>query len=138
MEREIKFRVWDEPVKEMYYDPIIAKTDRDMRLSEIFNRLSKDGWVWMQYTGLKDKNGKEIYKGDIVTDHSKRSTSIREVNGEVIFFEDYGGYAIAIYSDDYKERYIHRLDSYGAEVIFKEWEVIGNIYENPNLIEDNK
>lgn len=130
--REIKFRVWNKEIKiweDNYcitkdgsvllspscYDPVITKTN-DV--------------VLMQYTGLKDKNEREIYEGDILTDHSKRPTSMREVNGEVIFFEDYGGYAVAIYSDDYRERYIYELRS----IVAKEYEIVGNIYENPELL----
>jgi uncharacterized phage protein (TIGR01671 family) len=137
--REIKFRVWDRPVKKMYYDPVIAKTDRDMKLSEIFERLSGFGWVWMQSLGIEDKNGKEVYEGDIL--------------GNFKLFGDY----VSLNTPEYIEVYwfdrgfsyfgreVRKTKvNYDCDLIWTNWydfEVIGNIYENSDLIsklKDNK
>ena len=105
MNREIKFRVWknntmlqvgDGVLKEIYFDENNWNED-------------KDG-VLMQYIGLKDKNGKEIYEGDIIKtplSHMFRSN---------------------IYEVKYHQNRFTPDDICDGDV-----EIIGNIFENPNL-----
>jgi uncharacterized phage protein (TIGR01671 family) len=156
--REIKFRAWERYLKEII----------PVENINFVNRMINTGSAWrlfdeidlMQYTGLKDKNGKEIYEGDIVEYKHyyaikrwwRNMNEIEEIKKEVqkarenyaterekVVFSDGGfylGYNISgrdinrgelfkkgsTYHSDFEERYW-------------DFEVIGNIYEHPELLE---
>jgi len=129
--REIKFKCWDKEVKRMskelpIYWPIISWTDGDIDMPTDF-ALVKDRCIFLQYTGLKDRTGREIYEGDIV----RRGTGVMAENIEVVFdrgafigkqigaFTEIGGAGVAFI-----------LSGFTSEI-----EVIGNIYENGELLE---
>ena len=105
--REIKFRAWEKEFKNMVYD-ILAGKESPFRYCEL-----------MQYTGLKDKNGKEIYEGDIVK-YDYNSTPIEHCLEAVTFDQEWGCW---------------KLGTYMLEpTIKKTLEIIGNIYENSDLL----
>lgn len=113
--REIKFRCWDKLDNKIEYFTFI-----DM-LSEVTRPSIHPGsldWELMQYTGLKDKNGKEIYECDIVK-HTDCDI------GKVIF--ENGCFVV----EERKNKFLCYSLSDGSDPYC---EVIGNIYENPELL----
>lgn len=93
-------------------------------------------WELMQYTGLKDKNGTEIYEGDIVK--CRQLQDLGFVTGIVHYssgLRDYGDGEL-IYDPRYYLDTLMFLTNFGGEhcCFHKDPEVIGNIYENPELL----
>ncbi len=127
--REIKFRAWDKRIKEMLHNVFLVGSriyeGEPLMWIEFEGGMNKlfQGEI-MQFTGLKDKNGKEIYEGDIVKSLFRGED--KEVIGEIIWAD--AGFFIG-----YKE---FKDDMY-AWAFYKVIEVIGNIYENKELLEVN-
>lgn len=110
--REIKFRLWDKEEKKMYTPARIFADGFTLDF-----KSENKGGILMQYTGLKDKNGKEIYEGDIL---GWESDSIP--NAEVIYNQKdcrFTPFSRSCPDDKW---------------VFNGGEVIGNIYENPELL----
>jgi uncharacterized phage protein (TIGR01671 family) len=145
--REIKFRAWvkdwseriseDEPnkINGMYvvrglwqsntfkqYVDLNGYKYGDVELWGFKSSVQTDKVYLMQYTGLKDKNGKEIYEGDVVDNG----------NGpvEVFYNENYQAFWVRFQSEKTEEQFYSSLSDYDDE-----FEIIGNIYENLELIE---
>ena len=122
--REIKFRAWHKEEKIMgevlgidilHKEIFFSNEDADCYGHTDFKDIEL-----MQYTGLKDKNGKEIYEGDIVIHYSKMH--------KIIFNAE-------------EARFVLRDDEFELEIPFtnnnnKRMEIVGNIYENPELIKE--
>jgi len=119
MVREIKFRVWDEKRKKMLVPAGIYEDGVPfIRYNDGSNAMPLNDYPVMQYTGLKDKNGREIYEGDLlsVAPHS-RPYEVRWV-GAGFFGVD----------PEYNDLEMH------ANAV-KDMEVVGNIWETPELLE---
>lgn len=127
--KEIKFRAWDKDVSKMIpFEEIGAEGYAQGGLS-LAQHLEPDGsLILMQYTGLKDKNGKEIYEGDIL----KVNDEIVEVKPPELFRCD----AFVVYGYEFCSGYfIENYDKIGLDRFYgDEPEIIGNVYENPELI----
>lgn len=116
--REIKFRAWDKLNKDMFNVESINFQERRVYKDTVSYRKFEDIDL-MQYSGLKDKNNKEIYEGDIFHIGSKKILYVVE-------WIDFG----------LKGRQIKNISWIGLDYWKDDIEVIGNIYENPELMED--
>ena len=137
--RETKFRIWDKKLQIFSKDlDTIFGLDWNGNLRCLTSFREHDDFFIQQFTGLKDKNNKQIYEGDIVkfdiegVDHGPE----REVGntGEVWFCEEDGCWAFGKYTN---QQYNPPFDWYYtlADRIDRETlEVIGNVFENPELM----
>lgn len=130
MNREIKFRVFSVEEKRMF--PVYKMAFDSDSHSVVFvwknassNSLyatDSEECILMQYTGLKDANGKEIYEGDILTcDFTNDYNEVEKVKGEVVF--SYGQFELVWGKGSHL--WLNNLNSK---------EVISNIYETPPTI----
>jgi hypothetical protein len=126
MPQVIKFRAWDKTNKKMVNHQYLECHRSGFRL------LNSGEFEFMQYTGLQDEDGKEVYDKDIIQtpmpDHLK---------------PDYGEYATLLVELDLPYLYVsfpsanpHRMtwDEFGVPCFWK----IGNIYQNPELLTEAK
>jgi uncharacterized phage protein (TIGR01671 family) len=125
--REIKFRAWDKELKKMYSNINLNRFEPSCRgfvpvfytedyLDNCLEEDNKDKFILMQYTGLKDKNGKEIYEGDVVEweVYGEESKLVKRKT-HIYFFHDGWRFPSAVPICSLK--------------------VIGNIHDNPKLID---
>lgn len=125
--REIKFRAWNG--KKMQYANleelsrcISYITDGyDYRRVNLFGRLEEEHSVIMQYTGVRDANGREGYGEDLVRDNIGLIYQIVQ--------SKYHGWVL-------KGKTSQGLDVKYPLSLLEAWEIVGNIYENPELVED--
>ncbi len=129
--REIKFRAWDEEDKRMYCDDKVIVTFIGF-LEEVYVKRNSTvdeliDYKLMQYTGLKDKNDKEIYEGDILKGTTKGNSE--EVLAITYVKWDRGQFDLftEMASDSWEDALFNYMQFFDVEVI-------GNIYENKDLL----
>lgn len=118
--REIKFRVWDSGIKKLVYiwDIFDFTDNRDWKNEWFFN---KEDTIFMQYTGLKDKNWKEIYEWDIIVElENNMNKCVVEWSEIACWFFPFTHYDNQIQGNKPRS-----------------YEIIWNIYENSNLLINN-
>ncbi len=134
-----KFRAWDTVSKQMFGVYSIEFRDDGIRCcldwqSKVTglreNWLESDRLVLMQFTGLKDKSGKEICSGDILGCYRLIGDfeGSFEPLGAVYFDEDLSAFCVEINGG------WHYLHSLNDDRVYRGYEVIGTIYENPELL----
>ena len=133
--REIKFRAWDKKEKKIVgVQGICFQNDnneiKDLNIGGIGYGVSYhnpiEDYELMQFTGLKDKNGKEIYEGDVIQDDGGYDDGVKYLG--VVRFGENEKSPLSFWSD---------TSIFGTPdglKISKFSEVIGNIYENPELV----
>jgi len=127
--RELKFRAWHNgigyPTPKMVYDPKV-KGEGLLSLNEMFSDPKKEVTI-MQYTGLKDKNGKgkEVYHKDLFLRKADDGFFSRTDQYGVVEWIDDGWY---VKFSTYEVRLFEYLRNKSSR------EVIGNKYENPELV----
>ena len=141
--REYKFRVWDTENKEMLkvqeldFEDTFYGGRLSIRTDQYNDYFDIEDMILMQYTGLKDKNGKEIYEGDILELNKDGRIFYGTPDGllakkyQLVGFKD-GAFMTC--------RNKHLIDDYDTYlwIISKYSTVAGNIYDNKNLLEEGE
>ncbi len=123
MTREIKFRAYDG--KQMRGELTLQEILSGTTFGTFKDKPEK--WQWLQFTGLTDRHGVEIYEGDIVKfwhENTPQETTIYQVIYDAPAFKYY------------RNKYDIRL-AQNSGGVYHRFEIIGNIYENPELLGDN-
>jgi uncharacterized phage protein (TIGR01671 family) len=134
--RIIKFRAWDKLAKYMVYPNSHMSMDLSGNVYNLQNGAGGTDYELMQSTGIKDKNGKEIYEGDICRTFNDKMMGLVEFNGNFESYSQYIGFKFKCHQTDgnpFLNSFSNAIyQSFGRASDY--YEVIGNIFENPELL----
>jgi uncharacterized phage protein (TIGR01671 family) len=118
MTRILKFRVWDEKYKVW---------DAPGTIMVYPESMIRQGRIFSQFTGLLDKNTKEIFEGDIVsyTEKMHEQGDVQSLKAEVMWCKDFGAWALGKNND-----WWNLFSDYGISKV----EIVGNVFENEELL----
>jgi uncharacterized phage protein (TIGR01671 family) len=138
--RELKFRCWDKQTRQM--SPAFTLFGEFLLIGAVHAWQYESGnksksslealndLEVMQWTGLKDKNGKEIYEGDVVTAHNAEQVGYDNEGTEIM--QDVIGKVF--FEDGYFQYDGHSMGPIPLSYDLEQIEVIGNLYQNPDLL----
>ncbi|MBG9769460.1 YopX family protein [Bacillus vallismortis] len=142
--REIKFRAWINEESSWHRDSGVDTPcmeydfafEEYMTVNQELYKMQADNHILMQYTGLKDKYGREIYEGDCYTaKHKSGKVYTGQVKYELSFVFDIKGFEELFINGVGAVKTNRTFDIHSFIKWFDEVEVIGNIYEEPELLE---
>lgn len=125
--KRIKYNIWDKEEKEMHYDVLTDLAEHDNFTDDVScwsvaldanNEDEETRFIWLQYVGINDKKGNEIHEGDIVL-------YCGSYKGIITYRDDRCKFVLKIHNS--------REDFDLNNICFK-YEVIGNIYQTPELL----
>lgn len=130
MKKQIKFRVWDKEHKEMIYDISLSTINFYGSLNCFFENTEI-----MQFSGLKDKNGKDIYEGDFL--NYKQHKECGNWASEWCFDNDYKitvQFKNGMFCGDYDKESLYKTIAPLRAGEITQWEIVGNIFESQEFI----
>ncbi|MCY7919521.1 YopX family protein [Bacillus vallismortis] len=134
--REIKFRAWDKKHKHFFDVKEFGNDGSNCWASSKRGGYRHWNPIFVQYTGLKDKNGREIYEGDCYTaKHKSGKVYTGQVKYDLSFVFDIEGFEESFINGVGAVKTNRTFDIHSFVKWFGEVEVIGNIYEDPQLLE---